>query len=385
VDDYNHQHIVCFNAADELVDKLCRTFQEGIVRAVAIVVDIEKKVGRFHLRSRFEAGGETLALLGASGCGKSMTLKCIAGVETPDRGKIILDGKVLFDSEKKINLPARRRKTGYLFQNYALFPNMTVEQNIACGIPKGLSDKRRLVREKIAVFYLNGLEKQYPAQLSGGQQQRVALARMLASQPLLLMLDEPFSALDSYLKWQLEQEILRVQESYQGTILFVSHNRDEVYRLCDRVAVMEDGKTQDVLDKKDLFSNPQTLSATLLSGCKNISSAKKTGEYTLFAEDWNTSLESSKPVPDDLQFVGFRAHYFEIMENTDGVNTIECDITRVLEDVFSMIVMTCVKGGSKDNSQSYLRYELSKDKWESLRTANKFYLKMPEDRLILMR
>jgi len=355
------------------------------VKAVAIFVDIEKKVGCFQLRSRFEAGDETLAILGASGCGKSMTLRCIAGVETPDHGKIILDGKVLFDSEKKINLPARRRKTGYLFQNYALFPNMTVEQNIACGIPKGRRDKRRLVKEKIAAFYLNGLEKQYLAQLSGGQQQRVALARMLASEPRLLMLDEPFSALDSYLKWQMEQEILRVQERFHGSILFVSHNRDEVYRLCDRVAVMEDGKTQDVLDKKDLFSNPQTLSATLLSGCKNISRAKKTGEYTFFAEDWNTPLESSKPVPDDLQYAGFRAHYFEIMENADDANTIECDVTRVLEDVFSMIVMTCVKGGSTDNSQSCLRYELSKEKWKSLDNPNKLYLKMPEDQLILMR
>jgi molybdate transport system ATP-binding protein len=107
---------------------------------MSLFVDIEKKIGDFLLCSRFEAENETLAILGASGSGKSMTLKCIAGVETPDRGRIVLDGSVLFDSTKKINVPARLRKAGYLFQNYALFPNMTVAQNIACGIPKGQKD-----------------------------------------------------------------------------------------------------------------------------------------------------------------------------------------------------------------------------------------------------
>lgn len=351
---------------------------------VSLIVDIEKRIGGFHLISRFEAEDETLAILGASGCGKSMTLKCIAGVQTPDRGRIVLDGRVLFDSERKINLPARLRRTGYLFQNYALFPNMTVEQNIACGI-KNRKKRKTFVREKIESFYLTGLEKQYPHELSGGQQQRVAIARMLASEPPLLMLDEPLSALDSYLKWQLELEIMNVREYFHGTMLFVSHNRDEVYRLCNRVVVMEDGKTQGVLQKDDLISNPQTLSATLLSGCKNISRANKTGEFSLFAEDWNTSLISSKPVPDNLQYVGFRAHYFKIMNNGENPNTIECIVVRVIEDVFSTIVMSHIKSGRPENNYSFLRFELGKDQWESLGNPEKLFLKMPEDCLILMR
>lgn len=351
---------------------------------MSLIVDIEKRIGGFHLKSQFEAEDETLAILGASGCGKSMTLKCIAGVQTPDRGKIVLNGKVLFDSEQKINLPARLRKTGYLFQNYALFPNMTVEQNIASGIRNRI-DRDVRVKEKIVAFYLKGLEKQYPHELSGGQQQRVAIARMLASEPSLLMLDEPFSALDSYLKWQLEQEIMNVRENFCGTVLFVSHDRDEVYRLCDRIVVMESGETQEVLQKSDLFSNPQTLSATLLSGCKNISRAQKTGDNTLFAEDWNIQLKSSKTVPDNLQYVGFRAHYFEIMDSADTPNTIECHLVRVVDDVFSTIVMTRVKGGHIENNRSYLRYELGKDKWNSLRNPKMLFLKMPEDCLILMR
>lgn len=351
---------------------------------MALNVDIEKDLGSFHLKSRFSAGNETLAILGASGCGKSMTLKCIAGVETPDRGRIVLDGRVLFDSDKKINLPARLRRTGYLFQNYALFPNMTVKQNIACGIHKR-KKKEKIVEEKISAFYLNGLEQQYPTQLSGGQQQRVALARMLASEPQLLMFDEPLSALDSFLKWKLEMEILKVKESFHGSILFVSHSRDEVYRLCDQIVAMENGKTQEPAEKKSFFTNPRTYSAALLSGCKNISRAKKTGSNGIFAVDWNISLNTSEPVPDDLQYVGFRAHFFEAMENTAEENTVECNIISVLEDIFSMIVTAQVKGGNPDNSRSYIRYEPSKEKWKSLDGCKKLYLKMPKDELILLR
>ena len=352
---------------------------------MALSVDIEKKLSDFTLDCKFTAGDETLAILGASGCGKSMTLKCIAGVETPDRGRIVLDGNVLFDSEKKINLPARLRKTGYLFQNYALFPNMTVEQNIACGIRKNKKEKNETVKEKIAAFYLNGLDKQYPSQLSGGQQQRVALARMLSGEPRLIMLDEPFSALDSFLRWQLEQVIFKVQESFRGSILFISHNRDEVYRLCDRIVAMDSGKTQPAADKKDFFTDPQTLAAALLSGCKNFSRAEKTGDYTLFAADWNVALLSARPVPDDLRYVGFRAHYFTVAESAQQENTVECDITKVLEDVFSMIVMTLVKGGQAENSRCCLRYELDKEKWQSLGSPRKLFLHLPKDRLILMR
>ena len=165
---------------------------------MSLYVDIEKHLPGFHLRTSFEAGNEILSILGASGCGKSLTLKCIAGIETPDRGRIVLDGRVLFDSQKRINLPVRDRKIGYLFQTYALFPHMTVRENIACGLT---SRDRSFVGSWVEKFYLSGLEDHYPSQLSGGQQQRTALARMLASRPSLIMLDEPFSALDDYLKW----------------------------------------------------------------------------------------------------------------------------------------------------------------------------------------
>ena len=151
-----------------------------------------------------------------------MTLKCIAGIEKPDRGTITLDGRVLFDSEKHINLTPQQRRVGYPFQQYALFPNMTAAQNILCGIRTGSrTEKKETLAALLRTFRLEGLEKKLPAQLSGGQQQRVALARILASEPQMILLDEPFSALDSYLKWELE--LGELLGAFDGPILWVSH------------------------------------------------------------------------------------------------------------------------------------------------------------------
>ena len=151
-----------------------------------------------------------------------MTLKCIAGIEKPDRGTITLDGRVLFDSEKHINLTPQQRRVGYPFQQYALFPNMTAAQNILCVIRTGSrTEKKETLAALLRTFRLEGFEKKLPAQLSGGQQQRVALARILASEPQAILLDEPFSALDSYLKWELELGDLL--GAFDGPILWVSH------------------------------------------------------------------------------------------------------------------------------------------------------------------
>ena len=213
---------------------------------MSIYVDIEKDFGSFRLKAKFEAGNETLALLGASGCGKSMTLRCIAGIVTPDRGKIILDGVTLFDSEKKINLPPQKRHTGLMFQNYALFPNMTVLQNIKAGAKREKDSKIRedMIQSTLEQFDLKDFADRYPHQLSGGQQQRVALARILVSNPGILLLDEPFSALDSHLRFKLEQEVRRVIKQFGKTVLLVSHDRDEVYRMSDSIAIMDDGEIQ---------------------------------------------------------------------------------------------------------------------------------------------
>ncbi|MDR3052377.1 MAG: ATP-binding cassette domain-containing protein, partial [Coriobacteriales bacterium] len=215
---------------------------------MTISVAIKKQLPTFDLDVAFEVGNETLGLLGASGSGKSLTLRCIAGLETPDEGRIVVDDTVYFDAEKGINLSAQQRKTALLFQNYMLFPNLTVAQNIAAGIDsnKTKTEVHAIIKEQLKRFGLEGFGKRYPARLSGGQQQRVALARMLAADTHILMLDEPFSALDAHLKTSLEQDMLDLFDSYGGSILYISHDIDEAFRFCDHIAVLDRGALREI-------------------------------------------------------------------------------------------------------------------------------------------
>ncbi len=257
---------------------------------MSLKVHIHSKLKGFELKVDFETNGKPMGILGASGCGKSMTLKCIAGIMTPDEGYIELRGKVLFDSKNKINLKPQDRKVGYLFQNYALFPNMTVAQNIAVGIRGSKSEKTEVVTKMLHNFHLQGLEKRYPSQLSGGQQQRVALARILAYEPDALLLDEPFSALDAYLKEELQIQLHDLLSSYEGESLLVTHSRNEVYELTKDLMVMEHGKILMSGDTKNIFLEPVKMQAAKLTGCKNLSKAKKIADNQVEALDWGIVL-----------------------------------------------------------------------------------------------
>lgn len=345
---------------------------------MSLYVDIEKKCGSFTLKVKFETEQEVLGVLGASGCGKSLTLKCIAGIEKPDRGIIRLNDRTLFDSERHINVTVRKRKVGYLFQDYALFPNMTVMQNIMCGA----KDKSK-AEEYIKRFYLEDKKQLYPAQLSGGQKQRVAMARMLSSQPELILLDEPFSALDNYLKTHLERQVMDMLDSFKKTVLFVSHDRNEVYRMTDRIAVMNDGHIVDIQDKQDMFDNPRTLAATLLTGCKNVTRlepAKDDGR--LYAKDWGIVLDCGKACM-DYRYAAFRAHYFELVPGIEAENVVECEIVRVIEDTFSTVVLFRNKGCRAKGDYSVLTYELPKEKWQQIKDG-RIFLRIPSDKLMLL-
>ncbi len=313
---------------------------------MTIEVKIKKRMPSFQLDIELEAGTEVVGLLGASGCGKSLTLRCIAGVETPDEGHIIVNGKTFFDSSKKIDLTPQQRKTALLFQNYQLFPNMTVAQNVAAGMPKELARDEVALRVKryLGMFDLDGFQERYPMRLSGGQQQRVALARMLAAEPAVLMLDEPFSALDAHLKTGLEQSMLDVFESFEGTILYVSHDIDEAYRLCDRIAVMSAGSIEEIGPSRRVVAEPATLAALKLSGCKNISRARCLGGQTIEAIDWGIRFDVgvNVSIPKDLAYVGIRAECIHQAGNEelgrDGSNICELRVHRVIENRFDRLV-----------------------------------------------
>ena len=279
---------------------------------MSLEVEIEKRFAGFTLRAQFTAQDTATAILGASGCGKSMTLRCIAGIVKPDKGRIVLDGVPLFDSEKKIDLPPQKRGVGLLFQNYALFPNMTVEQNILCGLhaEPDRAKRRAACAEMIRALRLEGLEKRLPAALSGGQQQRVALARILAAKPKILMLDEPFSALDSYLREQVEGEVGALLAAFPGPALLVTHNRDEAYRLCREVIVMDEGRVLRAGETKAVFADPRSCTAARLTGCKNILPCVKAGPHSVRLAGWEAELHLAAEVPEAVCAVGIRAHDF---------------------------------------------------------------------------
>lgn len=291
---------------------------------MSLEVHITKKLNNFTLRADLTSEGNCTGILGESGCGKSMFLKCISGIETPDSGSIVLDGRILFDSQKKINLPPQKRNVGYLFQNYALFPSMTVSENIASGIQSGkhfLSRQEKkqiaaIVKEQIERCRLQGLENSYPARLSGGQQQRTALARMLAVNPSMIMLDEPFSALDSHLKDAMQQEMNEIIRNYPGNVLIVSHSRDELYRLCDSLYVMNQGQFVQKGSIKDVFQSPGSVQAAILTGCKNITRINRITEQQLEAPEWGLTLTPACPIADHITHIGIRAHYFRFVDSS---------------------------------------------------------------------
>lgn len=326
---------------------------------MSLNVDIRKVLGGFTLDVRFTAEYGITSLLGASGCGKSMTLKCIAGIEKPDEGRIELDGRVLFDSEQGINLPPQKRRVGYLFQNYALFPNMTVRQNILCGLcrEKDRAEKERRLRDILRMMQLDGLEERKPAQLSGGQQQRVALARILVNDPQILLLDEPFSALDAHLRDSLKVEMRDLLENFGREVLMVTHDRNEAYNMSRDIAVMDKGRLLTVKPTKALFADPGSIPAAVLTGCKNIAAARRVDEYRVEVPEWGVQLETKERVRDGLCAVGIRAHYF----NPNAVqNRFPVRFVEEMEEPFETILHFRWAGQGEDSPAVWWR--IAKDK-----------------------
>lgn len=326
---------------------------------MSLSVDIEKNLGDFTLKAKFECDGVPTAVLGASGCGKSLTLRCIAGIVKPDKGRIILNGRTLFDSEKNIDIPAQKRNIGYLFQNYALFPNMTVEENIACGIykEKDKNIRKEKVSKIIESMQIKNLAKRKPNQLSGGQQQRVALARILIGEPEILLLDEPFSALDSYLRDQILIEVKRILLNYNKDTLLITHNRDEAYSMCTNLMIMNNGIIVQSGKTKDIFSNPENIPSAVLTGCKNIYAAKKYSSTSVEIEQLGVVFETGREVRDDVCAIGIRAHYFNPKAKT---NLFDVVFDEEVESPFEWTVKFRY-ANQKENTKS-VWWRMAKDK-----------------------
>ena len=345
-------------------------------------VNIKKKLGEFTLDVRFETEKSRLGILGASGSGKSMTLKCIAGIATPDEGRIAVNGRVLFDSEKRINVKPQHRKVGYLFQDYALFPTFTTYDNIASGLKCGSRQKKEIVDDLVKRFQLTGLEKHYPHQLSGGQQQRTAFARIVACEPDMILLDEPFSALDSHLRDQMQQETRGILSSYDNSVM-VTHNRDEAYKLCTDLLILDSGRVVASEKTEQLFKNPGTVKAAKLTGCKNISRVRRVGEYELLALDWGgLPIKTKLPAGDKISHVGVRAHTFVPFFTKDGsaVNVFRISVTDSIAAPFEMQVIFKNAEALDFDSQSEIYWEYDKNALSSMPE----YLCIPPESLLLL-
>ena len=347
-----------------------------------VELEIKKQYGKFRLDVAFKSEKKRIGILGASGCGKSLTLKSIAGIERPEKGRIVIDGVTLFDAGKKIFLKPQKRKVGYLFQNYALFPNMTVEQNIGIGFTGNKEDKQKMVEQLIHHFQLDGLEKLYPSKLSGGQQQRTALARIMAYEPDVILLDEPFSALDVFLKDRLQQEMMELLSDYDGTVILVSHSRDEIYRFSEELLVIDDGKQICYGDTKAIFDCPEQVEAARLTGCKNIVRVKRLDEHSIEIPDWGTRLHLEQEIDAEITHIGLRAHEFIPVWGEREDNCIPVKEKGKAEFPFEWKYF--LKGETEESDD--ICWYVQKNLWDELTEKGiPDYLKLPEKEILLLK
>ena len=357
---------------------------------MSLEVAIEKQVSDFRLAVEFTADGAPLGLLGPSGSGKTMTLRAIAGLETPDRGRIVLQGRVLFASARGINVPARERRIGLLFQNYALFPHLTVAQNIAFGLHRVPGPERnRRVERQLAAAHLDHLAARYPTSLSGGEQQRVALARALAVEPAALLLDEPFSALDTHLRSALERQLRETLEAYQGSTLFVSHNLEEAYRVCGDLVVLERGEVAARGPKEEIFRHPPTIEVARLTGCKNFSSARRTADGLIEARDWGCSLRVTQEQAKPAEHVAIRAHHIRVHAPETAAetrqNVFPCWLAAMTETPFRVTLDLRIGGPPANPPDFHVQAEVFKQEWEAFRNLPQpWRVELTPDRLFLL-
>lgn len=281
---------------------------------MGLYVDIKKQLDNFCLRVKFYTEENSTAFLGAPSCGKKVLFDCIAGVVQPDDGQIILDGRILFDAEKEIDVSPQQRHIGYLLSGGALFPNMTVRQNILCGmhLQKNRAARLKQLDTMYDIFPLRTVEKLYPAQLSNIQKQETALARILVTKPRFLLLDDPFSALDTsqrdtlQFRWQTIAEHLKLQT------LWSAQRLSDVYGVCQQLYVLDKGHIKRTGTAQEIFEEPDNVATARLTDCQNIAAARRVSNYELEVPSWGIRLTAARPIPSTLHAVGIRSHSFQI-------------------------------------------------------------------------
>ena len=364
---------------------------EGLATPFHLDVALVHQLDPFALEIGFSSASRRLGILGVSGAGKSQLLRCLAGLETPGQGRIELNGRVLFDSQRKINLPLNQRRIGLVFQHYALFPHLTVAQNVGFSLAQlPPTQWRARVNQQLERVGLLELAHRYPGQLSGGQQQRIALARALASEPDLLLLDEPFSAQDSYLRRQLQQQLADLLQDCQVPALLVTHDLEEAYRLSDELLVIDQGQLLAQGPKHAVFDQPDDLVVARLSGCKNISRVRQVSPATLWAMDWQLEINSQDAGNGEISHVGIRANHLKLLpkEAIQGPlasNQWQCQLVKVSEGPFQVSAYVLPIQQPNRNLPP-IQVEIGRQDWLRLTDyPQPWVLDLPKDQLLLLR
>lgn len=353
---------------------------------MSLSAHFKKNLGEFRLTVDLDVEDERIGLLGMSGSGKSMTLHCIAGILTPDEGRIVLNGNTLFDSAAGVNLPTQQRRIGLMFQNYALFPHLTVAQNITLGLSdRREANRRELLDRYLGLLRIEELRDRYPWQLSGGQQQRVALARMLARDPEILMLDEPFSALDSHLRDQLEPEFLTILKEYQGTVLYVSHSIREIWRFCQHTTLVHQGTLVEIGPTQAMFRHPAWVETARLTGHKNISPIQVLDSRTLEAPAWGIRLTTARDIPSGACHVSLPEQALQLLEAPVEVNCFPVRLTEKEPDPFTGSIQVAA-GDAPGCSPLFLRLPLTPAQMHRFRAPDRpLYVHIAPEHILLLK
>ena len=332
-----------------------------------IEIDVEKALKNFSLQVAFETGQGAVGLLGASGAGKSMTLRMIAGIVAPDSGRIVLNGRVLYDSAAGRNISAARRRIGVVFQDYALFPHMTVAENIGFGLSALEEEERQeRVAKQLESMHIVELAGRYPKEISGGQRQRVAIARCMATEPRALLFDEPFAALDPHLRRRMEEQLRETLAGYKGAVIFVSHDMEEAFRFCTDLLVLDSGRVVASGPKHQLFERPQNVAAAQLTGCKNIADAWRVGANRVAVGAWNCELQTAEPVPHALTHVGIRSHQIVFQRASKDPNTFPCWLVSTSEAPHEMTLYLRLHTLPRPGELAHLQADVPKELWRAL-------------------
>jgi molybdate transport system permease protein len=349
-------------------------------------VDIAKSLPNFQLELNLQAGREPIGLLGASGAGKSLTLRLIAGIATPDSGCIVLNGRTVFDSAQGIDIPAAQRRVGVVFQDYALFPHLSVFDNVAYSLHRLPRSERALrVERLLQALRIAHLAGRMPAQISGGERQRAAIARCLAMEPEALLFDEPFAALDPHLRRSTEEQLRETLRSYRGAVLFVTHDMEEAFRFCSGLMVLDQGRTIASGPRQALFQNPGSIVAARLTGCKNIAAASGIDASHLRVEAWDCTLVSPRAMGAAVAAIGYRSHYFRFQQQAVGENVFLCWLMETSEAPHEMTLYLRLHARPSVGDVYHLQADLPRDAWLQLRDQPQpWRIQLHPERILLL-